>query len=876
MSRRFLIPGLVILTVLSFIFLGDISTQTPQRQPQPTDTSSGIRASALTGLQHRDLAGERREFKQQRREYFESMHKAAPGTDWKAMDEATRARLTAERAQERRVLRNRGQDPDMQPLILTGKREARGIWTEKGSNNLAGRMHTTTVHEGSIYAGSSGGIVWRGSVAGENWTPLNDWLRMPSIATVEILPQGGSHRIVVFHNGPSLVHYSDDEGLDWIPATGLNGPDSWGSPIRAELLGDAAQTLFLAAQEWNYADWNEAVGFYRSADRGASFQQLQLFDVGKALVDIWCPPGEDSPGYLIQDKTLFSFDQAGILTPVGTLPAAHASSAVTRTHLRGRTTADGADLYIAFSMNDGTSLIYSALSGGSAMAYRGVAPEGTFMNNSFEVSQEKDGELYIGGVDAYRSINGGQSWIRVNHWYEYYDNMVGRLHADIPGIHIYHDGTSEKVLVSTDGGIFSSGNGLVSVQNISLAGMRISQYYDVYTHQTQPEVVFAGAQDQGFQRSLGDDGGIMDFQQTISGDYAHLVSGNGGSSIWCVYPGFAMYYPNAVNSTSAQFWDFTVSGQYWLPPLMADPSNPARCWLGGGSSGSGDHLVALNSVSGNITATEQSHDFGDRISALAFSPLQTAHRYVMTGNGNFHYSTNGGGSWTQSPAFSGPEGHYFHGATIVPSPEDPETVWIGGSGYSNPPVYVSADHGQSFSALADGLPSTLVYMMDVSDNGQWLFAATEVGPYVLNLDETTWQPIAGTGAPDQVYWSVEWVEALQVARFATYGRGIWDFAVDTGSPASEDLPLVSHFDLRAAPNPFNPISKISFEIGQAGPVQLDLYNVRGAKVAEVFRGHLEPGRHEKNLEGYRLASGIYLLRLHAGGRHEDLRVTLVK
>ena len=33
-------------------------------------------------------------------------------------------------------------------------------------------------------------------------------------------------------------------------------------------------------------------------------------------------------------------------------------------------------------------------------------------------------------------------------------------------------------------------------------------------------------------------------------------------------------------------------------------------------------------------------------------------------------------------------------------------------------------------------------------------------------------------APDQTYWSVDFIPEINTARFGTYGRGIWDFVLD--------------------------------------------------------------------------------------------------
>ena len=38
--------------------------------------------------------------------------------------------------------------------------------------------------------------------------------------------------------------------------------------------------------------------------------------------------------------------------------------------------------------------------------------------------------------------------------------------------------------------------------------------------------------------------------------------------------------------------------------------------------------------------------------------------------------------------------------------------------------------------------------------------------------------MSGLSAPDQTYWSVDFVPEINTARFGTYGRGIWDFVLD--------------------------------------------------------------------------------------------------
>ena len=116
-------------------------------------------------------------------------------------------------------------------------------------------------------------------------------------------------------------------------------------------------------------------------------------------------------------------------------------------------------------------------------------------------------------------------------------------------------------------------------------------------------------------------------------------------------------------------------------------------------------------------------------------------------------------------------------------------VVIGGSGYSNSPVYISYNHGETFFPLDHGLPNTLVFELVGSPDDEYFFAATEVGPYVYISEEEEWVDLAGISAPDQTYWSVEYIPELNTARFGTYGRGIWDFIIDDFVIISGDVNL---------------------------------------------------------------------------------------
>ena len=66
------------------------------------------------------------------------------------------------------------------------------------------------------------------------------------------------------------------------------------------------------------------------------------------------------------------------------------------------------------------------------------------------------------------------------------------------------------------------------------------------------------------------------------------------------------------------------------------------------------------------------------------------------------------------------------------------------------------------------------------DHGSTLEEITVVGDAgQVYRGAAAWVDLSGLGGPDQVYWDVDFVDEGEagIARFATYGRGIWDFVL---------------------------------------------------------------------------------------------------
>ncbi len=803
---------------------------------------------AKTTVLEKDEAGEENE-RDAREKWIEQLHKAAPGVNWRMMDYETRL----EKAKYYQNKNSAKSQIEIAGGALTGN------WRETGSMNQAGRTHLVEYdyNTDSIYCASSGGNIWKADKSGNGWRCLNNYFKIPDINMVRIIDHNSGRRLLVSSGGwgvPSF-YYSDDDGLSWAHSNGLNEISDWGCSQRTIVLNDADRTVIMLALQWDYDNWEKETSVYVSQDHGETFTKHHSFRESvygsEGVFDIWTDNDGSGTAYFIENENISVFDGSFNLNPIGSITLSEPGSIL----LTGCETATKTYLYVGVYQSENIDFYQSQDAGISWMSMGNVA-SGPFFKTSFSCSQVYPETLYYGGMECYRSANGGDTWTKLNVWSDYYADILNKLHADIPSINSFVDDYGEEfAYVNTDGGTYLSLNSLETVQNISLTNHNVGQFYSVYSHRTDPSVIYGGTQDQGYQLCIANDGtGSESFEQIISGDYGHIVSSDGGNSIWMVYPGFAAYYPEAVtNPYFSDWWDFQCSGQFWIPPLMAHPDNPNQVYLGGGTTSSGTHMILLTSFSGWVTYEEDPYDFSGTsgataISAMACSPLNDDYRYVMNGNGEFFASTDGGNTWTLTSGFDGPDGNYLNGAVIIPSPTTLGRVYVAGSGYSNPPVYVSNNNGTSFNSMSAGMPSTMVFEMAITPGEEFIFAATEVGPYVYVVSENYWYDLGQGVAPDQTYWTVDYSPATKIVRFATYGRGIWDFNIESGITGNKEKTIAG---LTIYPNPATDYITVQGCNNQS----LVIYDLKGRK------------RLEKDILGDRvkidienLETGIYIAK----------------
>ena len=97
----------------------------------------------------------------------------------------------------------------------------------------------------------------------------------------------------------------------------------------------------------------------------------------------------------------------------------------------------------------------------------------------------------------------------------------------------------------------------------------------------------------------------------------------------------------------------------------------------------------------------------------------------------------------------------------------------------------------------------------------------------------------------------------------------------TGTEIPEVFKLYNNY-----PNPFNPVTKIKFDIpavsGNSVPVKIAVYNLLGEEVTLLADKQMQPGRYEVNFDASMYSTGVYFYRIQAGEFTDVKKMILVK
>lgn len=677
-------------------------------------------------------------------------------------------------------------------------------WKWLGPGNVGGRTRAIVVHPAEpdiMWAASVAGGIWKSIDAGQNWAPLADFMANLNVTALVLDPNNpdvlfagtgeGYYNLDAFR-GAGLFR-SPDGGATWEQLPASSTPD-FHYVNRIALTSDgeamvvATQKGIFRSKNWRQTD-AASIAFSQASDLAGR----DILDVDCSRTDVQkCVAGG-------RGRTIwFSRDGGGTWRLAAGLPSPDPDET-----FEGRVelTYAAADQNIVYaSIDSGDGQLHRSTNGGESFALRHsttpyLSGQGWYNNAIWAGDPTRPNLVVVGGLDLYRSTDGGQTLTQISVWWQ----APASAHADNHVIvaHPNYDGTTNRIVyVGNDGGIYRSDDIIVADETAGWVALNnsygVTQFYGAAGNVATGRIV-GGTQDNGtilyrpppgantgplgYTAMFGGDGGYSaadpDNPNFMYGEYVYLQihrSVNGGESSDYIHAGIA----DAGKSDRALF----------IAPFILDPENPNTMLAGGASLWRSKNVQASTPNWRRVKAAA-----GGLISAIearAATMGGGASDVVWVGytDGRIEKSTN---ATQDQPAWQRVD---ENGANPLPNrmvtrlridPTKPTTAYVAFGGYQAGNLWKTADGGQSWQRIDATLPEVTVYDLTVHPRDtRLLYAATEVGVFASADEGQTWWP-TNQGPANVSVSELFWMEEKLIA--VTHGRGI--FWIDLGQSAVE-------------------------------------------------------------------------------------------
>jgi len=619
-----------------------------------------------------------------------------------------------------------------------------------------GRVNAIAVdpsNPNTYYIGAPGGGVFKSIDAGATWTPLTDFISRVGASAIAIDPNNSN--IVYIGTG-------DDDGGD-APSIGMLKSTDGGAtfnPTGLTFFGSNAKIseIYLNPTNANelYIATNQ--GFYKSTNAGVS----ATVTFNGNVKDIKLKPNDPNTIYLTADGGFFRSTNAGdsftriaigLPTNVGRMVIAV-------------TPANAQFVYI-LAINTSADLlgVYRSTNGGSSFTKRDSGTDilenrQGFYDLAMEVSTTDANKIWTGCLNIWESFNGGSSFIKVNSWSS--PSQPSYTHADIHQIRAF----GNTLFVASDGGIYRATINS-NVYTDLTADAQIGQFYRIAVSKQSSNDMMGGLQDNGGQTFSNNQ--WKNFYGADGMDAA-IDPNNANVRYGFIQNGGGLYITNNAGNSLQGSITGPETGN-WITPLQVDSQ---------GTIYAGYSL--LYKVAGNAFVPVSSA-FPGNIDVLKIDPTNDNIIYAADGS-QLYRSTDAGVTFTPIASFN-------RGITAIEvNANDNATVYVATS-FSTGSVLRSTNSGISFTNITGNLPTlsknTLAFLPLSADNA--LFVGTSVGVYRYTDALAQWERF-GNNLPNVTIRDLEINVQDQTITAATYGRGIWQSALNSVAP-SDDLQLLS-------------------------------------------------------------------------------------
>lgn len=778
-------------------------------------------------------------------------------------------------------------------------------WNAVGPNNIGGRVRSVVIDPANssiMYCGSVSGGVWKSTNAGAVWFPTNDFATNLVIGALAIDPSNSN--IIYAGTGEGFFNVdalrgegvlkSTNGGTNWTLLTNFSTPNStYGYNYITDLIIRPGTPATLYASMIG--------GIWKSTNSGSSWSKLTVSGSTIFCTDLAVNPA--SPDIMYAAYGLLNITDGIYKSTNGGTNWSKLTGGGLPTSGYGRISlaiAPSNPLIVYAVYCDASSYdtynIYKTTNGGTdwttltkpndgSMGTSHLGNQGWY-NNAVAVHPADANTAIIGGINLFKTTNGGLTWGMIS---DGLTSLAPFVHVDQHAI-VYDQSNPTIIYFGNDGGMYKSvtGGSSFSAINNQLA---ITQFYSGAVHPSS-EIYYGGTQDNGtlkvgtapaWSMVFGGDGGAtaVDFTTptTVYTEYVFLdilKSVNSGTSWSKMMSGIPV--------SGANLGDGTSDRCLFIAPLVMDPTNSQILVAGtfkvyrttnGGNSWSG----ISNDLTGDGDGSGQVGSLSSSISALAIAKTSSGTIYAGTSGSTtiaakVQVTTNTGTSWTDRTGTL-PDRHV---TSIGIDPTNRDRAFVTFSGYGTGHVYLTTNRGVSWTNVSNNLPDIPVNKVLIDPvNVNHIFLGTDLGVFESTTSGTSWTQ-QNTGLANVSVADLD-IRPDGYLFAATHGRGMFKstLPVNVGDNVREPAVIPSEFMLgQNYPNPFNPSTTISFTISKSSYVRLTVYDALGREVKILVDGELFPGAHTVEFDGSAQASGVYFYRLQADGFSLTKKMLLVR
>jgi PKD repeat protein len=628
-----------------------------------------------------------------------------------------------------------------------------------------------------MYVGAPDGGLWKTTNGGASWSTNTDLLSVIGCSDIAIDPTNTQTMYLATGDGDAGDSYSmgvfksTDGGLTWNSLPNLSWTRNQARTISRLLINPTNPLIIMAFG---------SSGIWRTTDGGSTWSQPT--GTFNGIKDAEFKPGD--PNTVYAAGTVFKKSTDGGLTwttittgltGIGRMAIAVTPANNTYVYVLAAKSSDNGFLALIRSTNSGTSFTtrMASTTTNNILGWDNGADAGGqgWYDLAIAASPTNAEEIYTGGVNIWKSTNGGTSFTLNAHWFGGYSKPY--VHADIHDL-IFLPGSGTTVFSGCDGGVFKTSNSGTAWSDIS-ANLAIAQQYRIGLSASNANLLVSGHQDNGtnkynngpWSQIYGGDGMEAFIDRTndniiyasyVYGEY--VKSTNGGTSFAAITTGIP----------------FGTGTQDWLCAWHQDPVTANTIYAGGRAAlyrttNGGTSWSALGTPTGTGNITD-----------FVICPSNNTIIYsIKSGTNAVSKSTNSGTNWT-AVSTGLPTG--VAPTSITVSNTDPNLVFVTYSGYgATNKVYKSSNGGTSWTNLSSGLPNipvnTIVYQNNSANRG--IYIGTDVGVYYMD-DTTPWISF-NNGLPNVAIRDLEIYYPTGRLRAATYGRGTWDSDLYSAVPS---------------------------------------------------------------------------------------------